>query len=276
MKIVLLIGNKSNQKALAVKVKNQFELSGVVIENKKENKSLSGKSFVTKAIDWILFFKIILSWKWMQKYYKNAYPTLSGVQTLIIDNINSKEVLDYINNLKPDLLMVSGTSLIKKDILSLKFPKGIVNLHTGLAPYIKGGPNCTNWCIANNTIHLIGNTVMWIDKGIDSGNIITSATVKFTGHENLNQIHLKVMEQAHELYIDALKVIQNDYENCPSVRQSDIGEGKLFLSKMWDYQAKSRFMYNLINKKFKKAIQGPTYSLLQQQLKLIKLPTIKK
>jgi methionyl-tRNA formyltransferase len=109
-------------------------------------------------------------------------------------------------------------------MLSIKPSIGILNLHTGLSPYVKGGPNSTNWCIANNELYLIGNTIMWIDEGIDPGNIVTTEITEFTGDERLTDVHIKVMDHGHNLY---LKAIDNLAQGRPSsVDQKTIVKAK--------------------------------------------------
>ena len=169
--------------------------------------------------------------------------------------------------------MVSGTRLIKKHLLSIKPSIGIINLHTGLSPYVKGGPNCTNWCIANDEFHLIGNTVMWIDIGIDTGNIITTDVVTFIGNENLNRIHLKVMEHANELYLKALRVLINNPTQVHNHKQQEIADGKTYFNKMWGIKQKFYLIINL--SRFKKSITSESYKRKRKSLKLIGLPEVK-
>jgi methionyl-tRNA formyltransferase len=270
MRIVLLCGNKSNQHALASKIAGQFDLVGIIKEERKEKQQLQIADLVSKVVSRFLFFKIASSWQTLLSYYEKNFKEPADCLTLTTGNINSPEVIDFIKQLHPDLIMISGTTLIRAGILELKPSKGIINLHTGLSPYVKGGPNCTNWCISNNTLHLIGNTIMWIDKGIDSGNIITSNTVQLDGTESLNELHFKVMEQAHQLYLDALYSLQHDFKNCPSVKQQDIAKGELFLTKMWNFKAKLKFTFNLIG--LKRKIRNSQNSDLQRHLKLVHLP----
>lgn len=272
MKIILLCGNKSNQLALAAKVAKDFELIGIVKEERPGKAKLTATTLFSKIIDRLLFSKIAGSWYDLLSYYKKNYREPDHPAKLNTTYINAPEVVQFIERLKPDLIMVSGTSLIKKQLLELKPPKGIINLHTGLSPYVKGGPNCTNWCIANNNLHLIGNTIMWIDQGIDSGNIITSETVPYMGNESLNSLHLKVMEHAHHLYLQALHCVENNFANCPSVKQADIGKGELYLTKMWNIKAKLRFIRHCatLEKRLQAAAQLKQKTNLD--LKMVKLP----
>lgn len=244
MKVIILCGANENQKALANKIANITDLAGVIIEKKQNGKSHFFDIFY-KIINKLFFFKIDNSWYSLMKFYANTYPLWPKNDQLIVENINDPKVIDYINNLKCDLIIVSGTRLIKKNILDkFQSTKGILNLHTGISPYVKGGPNCTNWCISENNFDLIGNTIMWIDSGIDSGNILTTQRTILSGNENLNQIHLKVMEHAHQLYLNSIIALKED-ENVSNVKQSNIAIGKTYLTKQWSLKNKAKLLYNM-------------------------------
>ena len=105
----------------------------------------------------------------MKFYNKKLVPANENLISYV-NNIN--DLIKSVSNFEFDLVVVSEQVFKKKLIDSLK-PK-ILNLHTGLSPYVNGGPNCTNWCISNDRFDLIGNTVMYLNEGIDSGNIISS------------------------------------------------------------------------------------------------------
>ncbi|MFM7054301.1 MAG: hypothetical protein ACKOX7_06115, partial [Bacteroidota bacterium] len=110
--------------------------------------------------------------------------------------------------------------------------------------------NCTYWCIANKDFHLIGNTIMWIDKGIDTGNILTTEFTPLNGNENLFEIHMKVMEHAHNLYLNAVKFLISG--NHQSIKQSDITDGKTYYTKQWTLKHKINLIRNIshIKKEF--------------------------
>ena len=173
-KIVCWIGDAPNHRALVAKIAAHHEVAGIVIDKKiKKGPALTGGGWWKKLIDKIRFSKIDLAWKKMQQYYRTHFPALPAVPTITVHSINMPEVVEFTKELAPALIVVSGTSLIKEPLVSMTVPIGIMNLHTGLSPYVKGGPNCTNWCIANGQWTLIGNTVFWLSAGIDSGRLPT-------------------------------------------------------------------------------------------------------
>jgi methionyl-tRNA formyltransferase len=243
MRIVLWVGNQSNQIALCNKVAEKFNLVGVVTETKASKRKLSLKILIEKVIEKTFLRKINNAWFGLQKYYSLQYPKLPKTVHLDVENINSISVKNFTENLEPDLIVVSGTRLIKKELLAIRPSKGIINLHTGLSPYIKGGPNCTNWCIAEGTPELIGNTIMWIDEGIDTGNIITTELTPFADEKTLNEIHIRVMEHAHELYLKAIDFIIKGGRN--NFSQNEIAEGKTYYTKQWTIGKKIKLVRNI-------------------------------
>lgn len=274
MKVLLLLGHQTNQKALAAKIAARHEVVGIVYEQRKSKPTPNISYFFTKIADKLFFNQLKKAWINMLGYY-NSF-TSPAVSVYTTPWINDAAVADFIKKKQPELIVVSGTSLIKPELIALAPKKGMMNLHTGLSPYVRGGPNCTNWCIANNTVHLIGNTVMWIDKGIDSGNIIASETVKFNGDELLEEIHIKVMEHAHDLTLRTIDALENNFANCASVNQKNIAPGELFLSRMWNFRAKMNFIRSIKKGKFKEAILDPSYAKKQAGLVTVKLPSEKK
>jgi methionyl-tRNA formyltransferase len=237
-KIILWCGNSPNQIALANKIAEKHDLIGIIIESQIRQKR-SVKDFVIRFFEKLFFSKIDAAWFNMLNFYSGKYNKWPEVAILHVMKINTKESKLFTEDLKPNLICVSGTSLIKAELLAVKPQCGIINLHTGLSPYIKGGPNCTNWCLSNNEPHLIGNTIMWLDEGIDTGNLISTACVEITGEESLKDIHIEVMEKAHTLYLKAINTILTDRENCPNILQNDIAKGKLYYTKMWGWKEKS-------------------------------------
>lgn len=256
MKLVLWIGNDPNQYALAHKLAAQFDVVGIVLETKSnppKKKKLTFSMFVSKVLVRLFYKKIPTTWFALMDEYKAEYPNLPATKVFEVNNINDPETKTLTEELSPDLIVVSGTYLVKKETLSTKSKHGIVNLHTGLSPYIKGGPNCTNWCIATRQFELIGNTIMWIDEGIDSGNLILTEQTPFTGNESLLDVHRKVMNHAHDLYLRAINNIQNN--TAQNVPQDKIGSGTVYYTKDWTWKAHAALLRNF--KHFKNEVNAP-------------------
>lgn len=241
MKIIALIGDQPNHRFLCQRINNEFGLTAVVVVKKKtRNKKL----LPFRALEKILFFPLSSAWKNMQLDFKEHLKNFQSSKLLEVGDVNSTKVLDLIDKVKPDLIVVSGTNLLKENLIAegSKFGK-IMNLHTGISPYVKGGPNCTNWCLFNRKFHLIGNSIMWIDSGIDTGNLIYTEKTDISGSESLTELHKKVINHAHSMYLSCIdKFIKR--ENLPNVPQCDIAAGETFYTRQWGIIAKASALFN--------------------------------
>ena len=89
---------------------------------------------------------------------------------------------------------------------------------------------------------------MWLNSGIDSGNIISTETVDIKNCRSLLDAHIKVMEHAHDLYINTVKYLLNTPPPYNSVRQIELGKGNLFLNKMWTPAKRRELLRNWNNR----------------------------
>jgi len=241
IKIVMLCSPQGNQKALAHKIHQAVGLHEIIVCT--GGGGVRGKSFVKHTADKIgRALGLILTgfvfrrlWFAMLRHYEANFPDFPIEPALACGDVNDPSVLERVTRLAPDLVVVSGTNLLKAPLIREIHKHGkVINLHTGISPYVKGGPNCTNWCLYLREFALIGNTVMWLDTGIDSGNIIATERTPLSGTENLLALHIKVMDHAHGLYLRAIQKFARG-EPLPSVPQTSLqGRGhRLFRTKDW-------------------------------------------
>ena len=237
MKIVLLIADCPIQLALAAKIHAKTPIhkifrTGNMIRRKHQN------FYYLKRVIRVPFeLPFRLAWNGLKERYRTLYGdiVLEGVENTYVENVNDLSVVEYIRKEKPDLIVVSATTMVKKEIIETAANSGslILNLHTGVSPYIKGGPNCTNWCLAMRE-YLIGNTVMILNAGIDSGAILATELTPLNGTESLLDLYFKVMEHGFDLYSRIIECYVRDRWLPRSVPQDEITtEGKLFYTRDW-------------------------------------------
>ncbi len=241
MRVVILTNRQGNQIALSNKIAEVAEVAAIVfsknIPRKSPNLSKKTRLFINGLANRTIGREFVNVWFEMQSKYNSLYPNLPTKNIIEVQNINDAETVETIEKISPDLVIVSGTNLVgKKIIKAAQKRSGIVNLHTGISPYVKGGPNCTNWCLAKNWFHLIGNTIMWLDLGIDTGNIIATEQTPLNGTETLFDLHWKVMEHAHNLYRKSVSRIDKNQE-VYSIPQKSIAKGNHFNSVDWNANA---------------------------------------
>jgi methionyl-tRNA formyltransferase len=277
MRVVILTTEQGNQVALCNKLAAHCELAGIVLSKNvsrkpsRFSKRLAGLAARTSVR--LLGRPFLTAWWQMQREYVKCYPRLPDVPTVRVNNINDEPTLEMLRQQRPDLIVVSGTNLVNRQTMESASDKArFINLHTGISPFMKGGPNCSNWCLAEGTFHLIGNTIMWLDLGIDSGNIITTEQTTLTGKEGLFELHWKVMEHAHDLYCRVVSLLAQG-QQLPSVSQQSIGSGKTYYGVEWNGLAARRALNNF-KVDYPKFFQSPEAARAQiKRLKLIPLET---
>jgi methionyl-tRNA formyltransferase len=251
LKIVIWCGAAPNQRALTHKIAAVFDVAGIVIDTHSGSQKKKKRVLLpVKLWDRIRFRTIYQAWGNLMKYYDRKFPAWPELPQIKVADINSRDTEKFTREIRPDLIVVSGTALIKEPLLGIPAPIGMINLHTGLSPYVKGGPNCTNWCIANNNFQLVGNTIMWLNAGIDAGNIITTDTIDIISARDLDEAHRIVMDHAHELYLKAIGYLSQSEPPYQAVPQNSIDKGGLFLTKMWTAARKKDLLRNWKKRKF--------------------------
>jgi methionyl-tRNA formyltransferase len=93
-----------------------------------------------------------------------------GIPFLVTKNVNTKEFIQLIDKYSADLFVsMSFDQILKEDFLRVP-PKGTINCHAGALPFYRGR-NVLNWVLINDE-KSFGVTVHYVDKGIDTGDIM--------------------------------------------------------------------------------------------------------
>jgi len=114
--------------------------------------------------------------------------------------INHPEVVALADRLKPDIIAVFGTSLIRAPLLG-KGRLGMVNLHGGLSPEYRGA-DCTFWALYNGEPEKIGCTLHFIDAGIDTGDLIAHVCPEIREDDNELKAFWRAVRDSAEIYAE--------------------------------------------------------------------------
>lgn len=107
-----------------------------------------------------------------------------SAELLISKGTNSPETVRILTSLSSDILVLGQTGIVKQDVL--KIPKiGTLNAHPGILPEYRG-IDCAKWAIYQDEFCKIGSSVHWVDKNIDTGNIIQRRAYGFSGNETID------------------------------------------------------------------------------------------
>ena len=122
---------------------------------------------------------------------------------------NNPEVMDVLNLLKPDLIVVVAYGkILPKEILD--FPRfGCINVHGSILPKYRGAAPI-QWAVINGD-KISGVTTMYMDEGMDTGDMITVSKLNIEPHDTYETYHDKLkLVGAKTLVEDLERLIKNN------------------------------------------------------------------
>lgn len=130
----------------------------------------------------------------------DAEPT--GFAVHRVASINSDEAVDAIRQLRPTIVVVSGTRIISAKVLSaIGVP--FLNVHAGITPRYRG-IHGLYWALYNDDAEHGGVTVHRVDSGIDTGSIVAQARVAHSAEDNFTTYPMLQLAKGLELLEVAL------------------------------------------------------------------------
>ena len=122
------------------------------------------------------------------------------------------EALDILKRLEPDIIVVVAYGkILPKDILF--FPKyGSINGHASILPRHRGA-SPIQWAICCGDTET-GVTVMKMDEGMDTGDIIDVSRVKIGDTETAEELFIKLSTISADLMLKVLDDIENGKATC--------------------------------------------------------------
>ncbi|MCM1143805.1 MAG: methionyl-tRNA formyltransferase [Blautia sp.] len=120
--------------------------------------------------------------------------------------IKTPEAVEKLQSYGADIFVVAAFGQILSEEI-LQMPKyGCINIHASLLPKYRGaGP--IQWAILNGEKET-GITIMQMDKGIDTGDILLQSVVPIDEKETGDSLHDKLADVGAELIVEALVRIE--------------------------------------------------------------------
>lgn len=133
------------------------------------------------------------------------------------EKASQPDFLDRLRELNPDLIVVIAFGqILRKEVLDL--PKyGCVNVHVSLLPKYRGAAPI-NWAIINGE-EKTGVTTMFMDEGLDTGDIIKTREFRLDDEINAGQLHDIMMEEGADVLSQTVKAIEDG--TAERIRQND-------------------------------------------------------
>lgn len=167
---------------------------------------------------------------------KNKDVSFSPVKKLALEEniavfqpVRIRKDFEKLKNLDIDLIVTCAYGqIIPKEVLEL--PKyGCINVHASILPKYRGSAPI-QWCLFNND-DVTGVTIMYMDEGMDTGDIIKIKEIPILESDNVGTLHDKLSILGRDLLLEVLPTIfdkTNDrikqgenYTLAPMIKRED-------------------------------------------------------
>ena len=130
---------------------------------------------------------------------------------------NNIEFIEEIKGVNPDVIcVVAYGKILPKEILDI--PRlGCINVHGSLLPKYRGAAPI-QWAVINGEKQT-GITTMYMDIGMDTGDMILIATVDIGEDETTGELWERLSSLGGKMLVDTLKLIEEG--KAPREKQSD-------------------------------------------------------
>ncbi len=142
-------------------------------------------------------------------------PNAGPAQTLQPARIKDREVIDQIRALAPDVIVVMAYGQILPRAV-LEIPKiACLNLHASLLPRWRGAAPIQAAIAAGD--REAGMTVMYMDEGLDTGDILLQRKIDISPSETGATLHDRLAQIAPEALLESLRLLAAG--NAPRIPQ---------------------------------------------------------
>lgn len=133
------------------------------------------------------------------------------------------EEYQYILEKEPDIIITAAYGqIIPKEILD--YPKyGCINVHGSLLPKLRGGAPIHHAIMNGDKV--VGVTIMYMDKKMDSGDIISQRSIPLNDNDILDDVYGKVSLLGKDLLLETLPSILNNTNNRIKQNEEEVTFG---------------------------------------------------
>ncbi len=142
-------------------------------------------------------------------WYKGVDEVAERNGLLLYKNIdvNSESSIEKISALRPDLIVVVNFQQILKEELIGIPQKGCINTHAALLPKYRGRAPL-NWALINGETQ-VGVTVHFIEKGIDTGDIIIQRSIDVQEEDYIDVVIEKIGDLYPTIVNEAVDLLES-------------------------------------------------------------------
>ena len=143
-----------------------------------------------------------------------------GLYVMQPPNLKNPDFLTELRSLKAELQVVVAFRMLPEAVFAMP-PEGCVNLHASLLPQYRGAAPI-NRAIMNGE-SITGTTTFFIEKRMDTGNILFQKALPIGDEETAGELHDRLMTSGAELMLQTVNAIENGSAHA----QAQVVEGEL-------------------------------------------------
>ena len=131
----------------------------------------------------------------------------SGIPVFQPEKIKAPEAVEELGRYEADIFVVAAFGqILSREILEM--PRfGCVNVHASLLPKYRGA-SPIQWAILNGD-DITGVTIMQMDEGLDTGDILSSSPVSITADDTGATLHDRLADEGARLLVKTLPLIES-------------------------------------------------------------------
>lgn len=140
-----------------------------------------------------------------------------GLEVFQPNRVGDSESVDVLRDWEPDVIVVVAYGqILPVEILDL--PRlGCINVHGSLLPHYRGAAPIQRAIMAGDKV--TGVTTMFMDAGLDTGDIILQAPLEIGAEMDFGEIHDRLAQAGADLLLDTMAVLTSG--SSPRRKQDD-------------------------------------------------------
>lgn len=219
-KIVMLVGKDHSSFAIYNALKKEYNITNVILEESKSKKEFIKRRIkklgLLKVMGQALFQKLVVpflnkeSKTRIAAIIKNSHIEFTDFEKdklISVPSTNSEDCITVLQDINPDIVIVNGTRIISKKVLS-SIEGTFINTHAGYTPLYRG-IHGAYWSKVNNDGYC-GVSVHLVDPGIDTGGILYQGLIETNQDDNFVSYTYLQLAKGIELMKLAINDLLND------------------------------------------------------------------
>jgi len=215
MKIIFACRECPASYYIASRLKQEKLLHGIIIESgvsarkRKINRLLKKTKVWQLPVVFLDIFSLFIYYR-LQIYSILNYVTREfavhdfphGVSKIYVEDINDTKCMEFLQKENPDIFVVRGTAILKSHIIAIP-RKYVLNIHGGIVPEYRN-VHSAFWAYIKRDYKNIGTSIIFLDEGIDTGDIAKQAFITTNECDSIFEVKKKNLKLAGDLILQVL------------------------------------------------------------------------